>query len=336
MQIVQNRRHFLTGAAAASLAGIAGPVTGARAAVPETTSVRLPKYVDGAYCWAGLYMAGEILRAEGFTDVQYVQGDTSVDHSVWIANDEMDFSVNYVPIHLASIEVGVPVKVLAGLHSGCLELIAKESIKTITDLRGKRVGIYTLNSPQYVLVSLMAAYVGLDPINEIEWVIEEKNVAEGFVQGKFDAFLGQPPRTQELRSKKIGHTILNSTTDAPWSQYYCCMMSATADYVNKYPVATKHVLRAIFKGADLCASNPSWVAQQMVDQDFVPSYEYALQTLKDIRYDRWRDYDAEASMLFYALRMHETGMIKSTPRAIIAEGADWRFLDKELKRELKT
>ena len=74
---------------------------------------------------------------------EYVQGDTSVDHSVWIANDEMDFSVNYVPIHLASIEVGVPVKVLAGLHSGCLELIAKESVKTITDLRGKRVGIYT-------------------------------------------------------------------------------------------------------------------------------------------------------------------------------------------------
>ena len=114
MQIMQNRRHFLASSAAAGLAGIVGPVTGSRAEVPETTSVRLPKYVDGAYCWAGLYMAGEILRAEGFTDVRYVQGDTSVDHSVWIANDEMDFSVNYVPIHLASIEVGVPVKVLAG------------------------------------------------------------------------------------------------------------------------------------------------------------------------------------------------------------------------------
>ena len=70
MQIMQNRRHFLTSAAAAGLAGIVGPVTGARAEVPETTSVRLPKYVDGAYCWAGLYMAGEILRAEGFTDVR--------------------------------------------------------------------------------------------------------------------------------------------------------------------------------------------------------------------------------------------------------------------------
>ncbi|TIX54465.1 MAG: ABC transporter substrate-binding protein, partial [Mesorhizobium sp.] len=172
------------------------------------------------------------------------------------------------------------------------------------------------------------------PVNDIEWVIEEHNFAEGFVEGKYDAVLGQPPRTQELRSRKVGHTILNSTTDPPWSQHFCCMISATADYVDRHPVATKRVLRAILKGADLCASDPPFVAQQMVDRGFVPSYDYALQTLHDIRYDRWRDYDAEASMLFYALRMHETGMVKSSPQEIIANGTDWRFLN-ELKREMK-
>jgi NitT/TauT family transport system substrate-binding protein len=335
MHTIQNRRRFLASAAAAGAVGFLGPTTQAQAEPPpETTSVRLPRYIGSGYCWAGLYMAGELLRAEGFTDVRYVQGDKKVDHSVWIANNEMDFSVNYVPIHVASIDAGVPIRVLAGLHSGCLELIANDSVERITDLRGKRVGVYTLDSPPYVLVSLMAAYVGLDPVNDIEWVIEEHNFAEGFVAGKFDAFLGQPPRTQELRPKKIGHTILNSTIDAPWSQHFCCMISATADYVDKYPIATKRVLRAIFKGADLCASSPSWVAQQMVDRGFVPSYDLALQTLDDIRYDRWRDYDGEASLRFYALRMHETGMIKSSPQEIIANGTDWRFLE-ELKRELK-
>ena len=164
---------------------------------------------------------------------------------------------------------------------------------------------------------------------------EEQDHAEVFVEGKFDAFLGQPPRAQELRAKKIGHTILNTTIDPPWSQHFCCMISATADYVNKYPVATKRVLRAILKGADLCASDPPSVAQQLVDRGFVPSYDYALQTLNDIRYDTWRDYDAEASLRFYALRMQETGMIKSSPQQIIANGTDWRFLE-ELKRELKT
>ena len=113
------------------------------------------------------------------------------------------------------------------------------------------------------------------------------------------------------------------------------MISATADYVNRYPVATKRVLRAILKAADLCVSDPQWVAQQLVARGFLPQYDYALQTLNDIRYDRWRDYDPEDSLRFYALRMQETGMIKSSPQKIIADGTDWRFLD-ELKRELKT
>jgi NitT/TauT family transport system substrate-binding protein len=39
-------------------------------------------------------------------------------------------------------------------------------------------------------------------------------------------------------------------------------------------------------------------------------------------------------MRFYALRLHEVGMIKSTPQDVIAKGTDWRFLN-ELKRELK-
>ena len=59
-----------------------------------------------------------------------------------------------------------------------------------------------------------------------------------------------------------------------------------------------------------------------------------MQTLKDTRYDVWRDYDAEASIRFYALKMQETGMIQFGPQQIIADGTDFRFLN-ELKRELK-
>jgi NitT/TauT family transport system substrate-binding protein len=164
--------------------------------------------------------------------------------------------------------------------------------------------------------------------------VVETNATKLFLQGRIDAFMSVPPQTQQLRAKGIGHVILNTTTDPPWSQYFCCMIAATSDYVNTYPVATKRVLRAIFKAADLCASNPQLAARQMVDRGFVPSYDTALQTLGDIRYDRWRDYDAEDSLRFYALRMQETGITKSSPQKIIAEGTDWRFL-RELKRELK-
>jgi NitT/TauT family transport system substrate-binding protein len=59
-----------------------------------------------------------------------------------------------------------------------------------------------------------------------------------------------------------------------------------------------------------------------------------LQTLEEIPYDRWREFHPEDTMRFFALRLHEVGMIKSSPNALLATGIDWRFLN-ELKRELK-
>jgi NitT/TauT family transport system substrate-binding protein len=149
------------------------------------------------------------------------------------------------------------------------------------------------------------------------------------MQGKIDAFVGFPPEPQELRARHAGHVILNTTTDRPWSQYFCCMLASNRDYVRKYPVATKRVLRAVLKAADLCAGEPDRVARRIVTGGFAETYDYA-----EVPYDRWRDYDAEDTMRFYALRLHDAGMIKSSPQKIIAEGTDWRFFN-ELKRELK-
>src|SRR6516225_2655325 len=132
----------------------------------------------------------------------------------------------------------------------------------------------------------------------------------------------------------IGHVIFNSTVDRPWSEYFCCMLVGNGDYVHKYPVATKRVLRAILKGADLCASEPARVAQRLVDRGFTDRYDYSLDALSSIPYGAWREYDPEDTVRYYALRLHEAGFIKSNPNKIIADNTDWRFLN-ELKRELK-
>jgi len=158
---------------------------------------------------------------------------------------------------------------------------------------------------------------------------------ELFIDGKIDAFLGQPPVPQELCAKGIGRVVVNSTVDRPWSQYFCCMLAGSTEYVEDHPVATKRVVRSILKATDFCASEPARAARMLVDGGFTPRYDYALQTLQELPYDKWREYDHEDTMRFYALRLHELGFIKSSPQRIIADGTDWRFLD-ELKRELKT
>ena len=128
--------------------------------------------------------------------------------------------------------------------------------------------------------------------------------------------------------------IVNTAADRPWSQYFCCMLSGSREYIGKNPVATKRVLSAIIKATDLCASEPRRGAQSVVDHRATDRYDYALQTLTENGYDKWRDYDAEDTLRFYALRLHEAGLLKSSPQKIIAENTDWRFLA-EVKRELR-
>jgi len=158
---------------------------------------------------------------------------------------------------------------------------------------------------------------------------------ELFAAGKIDAFLGFAPEPQDLRERGIGRVIVNSALDRPWSQYFCCMLAAHRDYVRKHPIATKRVLRAIIKAADVCAVEPERVAQYIVDRGFTPRYDLALRSLKEIPYARWREYSAEDTIRFYALRLYEASMIKSTPNKIIAQATDWRFFN-ELRRELKS
>lgn len=59
-----------------------------------------------------------------------------------------------------------------------------------------------------------------------------------------------------------------------------------------------------------------------------------MQTLQDVRYGAWRDYDPEDTLRFFSLRLRDASLVKSTPQEIIERGTDWRFVD-ELKRELK-
>ncbi len=276
------------------------------------------------------------MRAEGFTDVRYIEPPIDADTFALLSSGELDFEQDFAPAHITAIDAGLRVKVLAGVHSGCLELIANDSIRDITDLKGKRVGVFSMTSAPHVLVTLMTAYVGLDPESDIQWVESpDAGPMHLFNEGKIDAFLGAPPEPQEQRARKFGHTILNTTVDRPWSQHLCCMLSGSADFVERYPVATKRVVRAILKAADICASDPALAAQLSVDGKFSDRYDHALQGLRDARYDTWREFDPEDTLRFYALRMHEVGFIKASPNKIIAEGTDWRFVN-ELKREMKT
>jgi NitT/TauT family transport system substrate-binding protein len=334
MSTMQSRRRFLT---TLSSAGAAGLVRMPRAFGGEerleTTTLRLLRLP--ASCWAPQYVAEALLRAEGFTDIRYAAAGSSAAVNEAVANGSADLSMHFAPQWASVIDKGGAVTVLAGVHVGCFELFGNAGVRTIADLKGKTVGVEALGGSDHVFASVIAAHIGLDPARDIHWVAgRSPGPAELFAQGKIDACLGLPPVPQDLRARNIGHVLVSSTLDQPWSQYFCCMLAGNRDFVRNNPVATKRALRAILKAADLCASDPERAARYLVDRGYTPRYDYAVATMRDVVYDKWRDYDAEDTVRFYALGLHDLGLVKSTPQKIIADGTDWRFLD-ELKRELK-
>jgi NitT/TauT family transport system substrate-binding protein len=331
-----NRREFLSALTLAGSGALLGLRANAVAAEPplETTKIRLIP-IRGTICYAPMYIAEELLKGEGFTNIEYVTAEGATEAENFLAEGKGDLHPGFSGRLMIRVDAGNPIVILSGLHRGCYELFGTEKIRSIRDFKGKRVAVTDLGSGRHVFLSIMAANVGLDPRKDINWVTDPaaKSI-QLFAEGKVDGFMAFPPEPQELRAKKIGHVVVNTTTDRPWSQYFCCMIAGNREFVRKFPVATKRALRAILKANQICAVEPQRTAKFIVDKGYAKSLDYAVQTIKELPYDKWRDYDPEDTMRFYALRMHEAGIIKSSPQKIIEQGTDWRFLN-ELKKELK-
>jgi NitT/TauT family transport system substrate-binding protein len=317
-----SRREFLGGLTLAGMAGVIGLHGGQVAAEspPETTTIRM--VWAGALCQAPSYVAEALLRSEGFTEVQYVKKGGPRGIETALAFGEANITMHFVAPLLIRLEAGDPVVILAGGHIGCVELIGTERVQTISDLKGKTVAVPDLQTGPITFLASMAAYVGLDPRQDITWVTHPRTEAmQLLAEGKIDAYLGFPPDPQELRAKQIGHVVVNSAVDRPWSQYFCCLVTGNRDFVRKHPVATKRALRAVLKAADVCALEPDRAAQSLVDGGYTGRYDYARQLMQELPYGKWREYNPEDSTRFYALRLQEAGMIstpkRSSPRAPI-------------------
>jgi len=328
-----SRRALLSILTIAGAAGLVGlrPTSAAGEPPPETTRLRLGK--APFICIAPQYLAEEFLPAEGFTDVRYVNVASPLFTQAILAGD-LDIGMNFSGPLLTRVDTGDPIVILGGAHVGCFELFASDRVRAIPDLKGKAVGVTALGGPDHVFLASMVAYVGLDARKDITWAPHSfEESSKLLAEGRIDAVMAFPPQPQELRAKRIGHVVVNSMMDQPWSNYFCCMAYTSQNFVQKYPVATKRALRAILKAADLCTREPERAARFLVEKGYTTSYDYALQTMTDVIY-KWREYDPEDTLRFYALRLEEAGMVKSTPNNLIARGTDWRFLN-ELKKELK-
>ena len=179
---------------------------------PEITSVRFMR--TPSICHAPQFVDEDLLRAEGFTDIRYLEGASNAEINEAVASGKVDFNMHFAPQWVSVVDAGGAITVLAGVHVGCFELFGNEGIHSIADLKGKSVGVTALGGSDHLFVSVMAAHIGLDPANDIHWVTSQSPTpAELFAQGKIDACLGLPPVPQDLRARMSG----TSSSTARWT-----------------------------------------------------------------------------------------------------------------------
>ena len=332
------RRAFTNGAVLAAGASALGYARELLAAEPPPESRRIRLGKAPSACIAPLYVAEQLLGIEGFRQIEYVGtglGAAGLPGAHAMGAGQIDVSINFAAPLVVALDENVPIVILAGVHTGCFELFVSDKVRTLSDLRGKTAAILEPRSGPHIFLASIATSIGLDPSRDIRWASHPPNEAKQLLaEGRIDAFLGFPPDSQELRAKKIGRVLLNSAVDRPWSQYFCCLISANREFAREHPIATRRAVRAILKASDICASDPEVGARAYLAQGFKIDSQYATQAIRELQYGRWREFNPEETVRFYSLRLREAQMVKGVPQKLIAQGTDWRILN-ELRKELK-
>ncbi|MGW8323260.1 MAG: ABC transporter substrate-binding protein, partial [Thermodesulfobacteriota bacterium] len=275
-------------------------------------------------CWVPQIVAEDLLYEEGFTDIQYIKYENPLAPDKEDINQgRIDMTLDFSGRHIRDVVPGNPSVFISGLHVGCYSLIGREEINSVRDLKGKKVWAWTnLHAGPVLFFKSIIAYVGLDPEKDIEYVVVPMDEAvELFKKGELDAFMSFPPGPQELKAQGIGKVIVDTNVDRPWSQYFCCCVLANRDYITRHPVATRRALRAVLKATDIVAREPEMAARLVVERGLKkPEDEkFLAQAFREIPYAKWRDYNPEETIRFYALRLRELGMTKYSPQEIIAQ-----------------
>jgi hypothetical protein len=161
------RRRFLGGLTVAGAAGLLGLSTRPVAAEPPPETTRLRLHKTSGICVAPQYVAEELLRAEGFREVHYVEMDSIAAAKIGsgmyqqLAAGALDMGMAFVTPFIVQVDAGVPIVLLGGVHVGCYEVFGTDRVRAIRDLKGKTVAVPELGGSHQLFVASMAQYAAL-------------------------------------------------------------------------------------------------------------------------------------------------------------------------------
>ena len=231
--------------------GIKGADNSAAPASPATLTKIKVGYI-GITCEAPLFVAVEkgFFQEEGL-DPSMVKCDWST-YKDTLALGGIDITHHLIMMFLKPIEQGMDVKILAGVHKGCLRVqtSTKSTIAKVEDLKGKRIGVQGMGTPPFIFANRALAVHGLDPARDVSWqVFPVGELGLALEKGLVDAIATSEPIGTMLTSGGKVKNIADQATDEPFASEYCCAVVANGKFVANNPKVAAAATRAILKGA---------------------------------------------------------------------------------------
>lgn len=228
----------------------------------------------GITCEAPIYAAVEkgFFKEEGL-DVTLVKCDWSNYKDV-MALGGFDITHHLIMYFLKPIEQGLDVKFTGGIHRGCLRVQAplNGKIKTIEDLRGKRIGIPGMGTPPFIFANRVLGAHGIDPSKDITWVVYPSGeLGLALDKGDVDAVADSEPIGTLLTASGKVQTIADQAKDVPYKDEYCCAVVVNGKFLAANPKAAAAATRALLKAAKWVQTNPAAAARLSVEKKYLGS-----------------------------------------------------------------
>lgn len=245
-------------------------VTAAVLAAPQK-KIRVGYF--GTICEAPLFAAYEngFFREEGL-DVEMVRGDATTLREA-LALNKIDLTDGVLMQWIKPIEQGLNVKFTAGIHTGCIQILAggKSGIRSLKELASKRIGVPAIGSGPHNLASRALFTSGIDPKTGVTWkAFPMAELELALEKGEIDALASADPIAQMIVDKGKARSLLNSARTSPYNKEYCCLVVVNGKFVKDSPDAAAAATRAVLKAARWVAANPKAAAQLSVDKKYVP------------------------------------------------------------------
>jgi NitT/TauT family transport system substrate-binding protein len=283
---------------------------------PGGTSTTQPTKIRVGYigltCEAPIFSAVEkgFFKEEGL-EVELVRCQWAQYKDV-LALGGFDVTHHLVMYFLKPIEQGMDVKFTGGIHRGCLRVQAPAngSIKTIADLRNKRIGVPGMGTPPFIFANRVLGANGIDPGKEIQWkVFPAGELGLALDKGLVDAVANSEPIGSLLLADGKVRNIADQATDPPYSEEYCCAVLVNGEFLRKNPKAAAGATRALLKAAKWVETNPASAARLSVEKKYIlSSPELNAVALSHLRYVPSVS-GAQAAVSSAAAEMRKAGML---------------------------